>query len=41
MGQNRDTLIEEGSQGRYPISGNVNDYVRGVNGSRVGQFYPQ
>ncbi len=43
MRQNRDTLIQRGSQGMYQIRGNVNgvDYVLGMNRGRVGQFYPE
>jgi hypothetical protein len=40
--QNRDTLVQRGSRGMYPIRGNVNgvDYVLGMNKGRVSQFYP-
>ncbi|WP_298555277.1 EndoU domain-containing protein [Streptomyces luteogriseus] len=43
MRQNRDTLVQRGSQGMYQIRGNVNgvDYVLGMNRGRVGQFYPE
>ncbi|WP_422647572.1 polymorphic toxin-type HINT domain-containing protein [Actinoalloteichus caeruleus] len=43
MRQNRDTLIQRGSQGMYQIRGNANgvDYVVGLNKGRVGQFYPE
>ncbi|MDQ0943493.1 polymorphic toxin-type HINT domain-containing protein [Streptomyces sp. V1I1] len=43
MRQNRDTLVQRGSQGMYQIRGNVNgvDYVLGMNKGRVGQFYPE
>nr|QIZ01920.1 hypothetical protein HEP87_33915 [Streptomyces sp. S1D4-11] len=43
MQQNRDTLLQRGSQGMYQIRGNVNgvDYVLGMNRGRVGQFYPE
>jgi hypothetical protein len=43
MRQNRDTLLQRGSQGMYQIRGNVNgvDYVLGMNRGRVGQFYPE
>ncbi|MFC9430775.1 polymorphic toxin-type HINT domain-containing protein [Streptomyces sp. NPDC056987] len=43
MRQNRDTLVQRGSQGMYQMRGNVNgvDYVLGMNRGRVGQFYPE
>lgn len=43
MRQNRDTLVQRGSQGMYQIRGNVNgvNYVLGMNRGRVGQFYPE
>jgi hypothetical protein len=43
MRQNRDTLMQRGSQGMYQIRGNVKgvDYVLGINRGRVGQFYPE
>ena len=41
--QNRDTLIQNGSNGIYQIRGTVNgvEYVLGIRRGRVAQFYPE
>ncbi|GDY32629.1 hypothetical protein GTS_42620 [Gandjariella thermophila] len=43
LSQNRDTLIQQGSNGMYQIEGVVDgrEYVLGINRGHVGQFYPK